>query len=176
MTIPQIAVANNQSLGIPGQLSDFHSASNGGVDTAINTDVVDFAFGIFVVRDTANEPRGAKLPTAAANTLKGIVTHGHSYERKTELFSDGLTPGTVFGVLVKGRCFITTTEAVVPTDHVRVQMVAEGGHPVGTVRKTASAGKTIDITPLARWIKGAGAAATAEIEVDLTNIALATAD
>lgn len=176
MTVPQTSILTSQDVGIPGALADFQSASDAVVDSAVNADVVDLAFGTFVVQGTADQD--AKLPAAATDKLKGLVVHGHDYERLTQLASDGIKPGTTFGLLREGRAWVLPTVDMTPASPVHVQMVAEAGHAAGTIRDAASVGKTLDCTAFMQVIQGATLASgnPVKLEVDMTNVKLATAD
>jgi hypothetical protein len=176
MPVPQTSVLTSQDFGVPGQLADFQSVSDAVVDMAINTDTVDMPFGTCVKQGTSDD--GALMPTSLADLLKGIVVQANDFERLTQLNSDGITPGTPLGLLKRGRVWILPYTDVTPTSEVHVQVVANTDHPVGTIRGTADANKTLDITAFAKWLTTATVASgnPAKLDVDFTNVSLATQD
>lgn len=176
MPVPQTAVLTSQDFGVPGQLADFQSASDAIVDMAINTDTVDMSFGMVVKQGTSDD--GALVPSSQADLLKGIVVQANDFERLTQLNSDGITPGTPFGLLKRGRVWVLPYTDITPTSEVHVQVIANTGHPVGTIRGTADTGKTLDITAFAKWLTTATVASgnPAKLDIDFTNVSLATSD
>lgn len=175
MDVPQTAVNSAMAIGIPGQLADFQSNADAVVDTGTSEETsANIPFGVFVQHGTADD--GVLLISGAGPDLAGIVVHSHSFERLTELADDGLKPGATFGVLKKGRVFVTVNTDVLMTDEVHVQTVADTGKTVGSVGKAADTGKSTDISGLARWKRSALAGEIAVLEIDMTNIGLATAD
>lgn len=176
MIVPQQTVTTTQVLGMPGDFADMHSKTNSRVESGVNADSVNLPFGSFVKRGTADGD--AKLPSSQADILFGIVTLANSFARASELASTGITPGTNFGVGAIGEWLVLPGTDITPASEVHVQVVAEGGHPAGTIRGTASAAKTLDLTGLAKWLTSATVASgnPAVLQINMTNIALATAD
>jgi hypothetical protein len=174
--MPQTSVANKMTVGIVGQIATLHGMADAQVDTAFNEEAAAaLVVGRFCKQGTEDD--GALAVAAVADVLKGIVVQNHEFERSVELNDDGdILPDTHFGCLKVGPVTVAPTTAVTPLSTVRVQAVAEAGHEVGDIRATASAGKTINISSLARWLTSANANEPAVLYIDMTNIALAVAD
>lgn len=172
----QTAVADKMTVGLVGQIATAHGMADAEVATAFNEEAAaSIHIGRFVKQGTKDD--GALLPAAAADVLKGIAVLTQGYEPSVELDANGdLAPGTHFGCLRKGPVTVAPTTAVTPASEVHVQMIAEAGHEVGDIRATASVGKSVDITPLAKFLTSAGANQPAVLSIDMDNIALATAD
>lgn len=171
----QTSVTSAPKIGIPGSAADLQTALNGTVDTAQSEEAsAEITFGVMVKAGTGD--RGALKCTATTNVLRGISFRAHSYA-DSQVGDTGVKPGTFFGVGQKGRFFVLIEENVTPTSDVRVRMVATGNEIAGAFRATADSTDCIELTPLARWVRTALAAdGVAELEIDLTNAALATAD
>lgn len=170
--VPQTVVNVDQDPGLVGQITNPGFAR---VDTATSEETVNpIPFGIFV--QTGTHPDGALLLTATNNRLKGIVSHAQSFERNVELSPGGLMPFATFGVLAVGRMTMLANTDVTETSEVHVCAVANSGYVIGQAGATAVSTKTIDITPFARWTVPGTKGSIVELEIDLTNVALATAD
>lgn len=175
--MPQTAVEDRMTPGIVGQVATAHGMADASMGTATSEEeTAGIPVGRFVVQGAADD--GALLPSAQADVLKGVACFSHEFERSTELNDDlDLAPGTTFGVLLTGPVTVAPTTAAAPGDEVHVQMVAEGGHPAGAVRATASVNKTVDISAFARWrTTAASGGDKCILEIDMTNAALAAAD
>lgn len=180
--IPQTTVDDTQGTGIEGQLADMQSTADAIVDTGINDDTTDIAFGRFVMEGTESDDGvlnvAAALGSAPAK-LAGISVHGHSFERLTELNADGITPTTTFGRLVRGRVFMIANTDVTKDSEVHVCYATNSGYVIGRAGAAAVSTKTIDISAYARWIVPSSGGTKGDIvilEIDLTNRALGTAD
>lgn len=176
--MPQTSVADRMTVGIVGQIATLSGMADAEVDTAYNEEAsAGIVVGRFVKRGT-DKDNGALKCSSAADVLKGIACFGHDFARNVELDTNlDFAPKTHFGCLVEGPITVAPTTAAAPGDEVHVQVVAEAGHAVGDVRKTASAGKTLDISALAQWkTTAASAADPCILWIDMANIALATAD
>lgn len=173
--IPQTQVDATQPIGIVGQLADFQSNADASVDTATSEEATaSIPFGVFVAEGDADD--GAVLMSGAGDVIKGIVTHGHGFERLTELASDGLKPLTTFGVLAKGRIYVIANTDIAKGDEVHVCHTANTGYTIGQAGNAGVTNKTLDISAWARW-KTTGVKGTVLVlEIDLANRALTTAD
>lgn len=177
INVPQTSVDATMEIGLEGQLADFQSNADAIVDTGISEEAsAAIPFGFFVQKGTNQD--GVKLPTGATTPvqLRGISVHGHSFERKTELFDDGLQPKAVFGVLQRGRVFVKANTDVVVGDEVHVCIDTHSGYEIGRCGKDGQAGDTIDITAFARWVRGGLKGSVVVLEIDMNNAALGSAD
>lgn len=177
--MPQTSVADRMDVGLVGQVATLSGMADAQVDTAFNEEAsAGLVVGRFVKRGSTDKDNGALACSSVADILKGIACFTHELARNVELDTDlNIAPGAHFGVLVKGPITVAPTTAAAPGDEVHVQVVAESGHEVGDIRKTASTGKSLDISPFARWRTSAATAGDKCIlELDMTNVALATAD
>lgn len=179
----QTAVTSAPLIGVPGQLATLQSQLDGEVISGTSEEAsTSIPFGRFVVAGTEDE--GVKLPAAQEDLLYGVVVFAQAYAKSdadhvAQLDANGLTPGTTFGCLRRGEIIVVATTAVTPADEVHVQMetsATPNTYPLGSVRKTAEVGKTVDITPFAQWRTSAGAGELAVLFVDLNNRALVTSD
>lgn len=121
---------------------------------------------------------GVLLPTATTNLLRGVAVFGHSYSPGVQVSATdgGYLPGVTFDVLKAGRIPIRAGAAMVPGNHVHVQVVADTGYPVGVVRPDADATKSIDITGFAQVFESGDATNPPVIDFDFGNAGLGVAD
>lgn len=177
----QTTVAAKMTIAYPGLISD--AAHNKDVASAVSEEAsAEIAFGRMVKKGTADS--GALIPTANTNRMLGVVVHSHAYEKDQELGDTGLKPKITMGVMRHGRIFVEVDEDVTPTDAVRLRCDTNGGTVPGVFCKSASAGHTLNLSPLAAWVSssfaytppGGSATKVAELELDITNISAATAD
>lgn len=177
----QTSVAAKMIVAYPGLIVDTSFRKD--VTSAVSEEAsAEIAFGRMVKKGTADS--GALIPTANTNLMLGIVVHSHAYEKDQELGDTGLKPKITLGLMRHGRIFVEVSEDVTPTDAVRLSCDTHSSAVPGVFCKTADAGHTLNLTPLARWVSssfaytppGGSATKVAELEVDLTNISSATAD
>ena len=171
----QTAVNTRMPIGIPGQLADLHTEEFGDVVSAVSEEAAaEIPFGVMVKQGTDDDD--VKLLAAVADPIKGIVVHASNFSKPVQLGDTGLKPGVHFGILRKGRIFVTTEDAVTPLSEVHVRAVAAGAEVKGAFRGTGDGTDTIDITGFAKWVTSAGAGEVAILEIDMTQASLATAD
>lgn len=175
MSAPQTSVENAPDIGIVGQLADFHTSADGDVVSRTSEETsATIAFGLFVKHGTADE--GVGVVSATSNLLEGIAVHGHGFEpgKEVDATTGALLPKATFGVLRRGRAFVKAVGSVTPASEVHVR--ASGTGVAGSVQAAADATHTIDISPFARFVTSGDDGDVVVLEIDMTNVALATAD
>lgn len=171
----QTAVNDRMPAGIPGQLADLWTAEFGDVVSTTSQEAsAETPFGVMVKRGTVDET--SKLLSANTDKLHGIVVHAQNFAKPVQLGDTGLKPGITFGILRKGRIWVTPEDAVTPASEVHVRAVVAGVEVKGAFRGTDDGTDTIDITGFAKWITSAGAGEVAILEVDMNQASLAVAD
>lgn len=170
----QTAVNKAPAVGRPGEPADQATACDGQVVTATSEEAsAEIPFGLMVQVSTTNSDYGAKLITGTGNKLLGITVRAHDFS-DTDLGVTGLRPGSTFGVARTGRWFVVLEENVTPTSAVRVRCAGTG--TIGAFRTTADSTNCLDLSPFAKWVRTSLAAdGVGELEIDLTNAALAVA-
>jgi hypothetical protein len=174
------SIAAELPVGVAGQLDD--SALKKDVVPCTNNEATAGILpGTFVVIDdtsAASKDDGVLLPAGATKILKALALFGHSYSPGVQIDAStgAYLPGITFDGLRTGRARAIATAAMTPTDHVHVQMVANTGKPVGTIRPDADTGKSVDATDFIRVVEGGDATTPPVVEVDLNMAGLATAD
>lgn len=182
----QTSYSVEPSVAIEGMLSD---ASPKQVETRISTDAASIPFGRFVVADAGGDAgeKSAKMPSASSGqAFLGPVVSSMSYSPSWtdrdgnvhgDLDADGLVPGAILNVLVKGRIWVPCETGCAVGDPVFVRYTTDGGSPAlikkGAVGNASGTGRTLDLTGKARFLSAlsapaAGATQMAEIEVDMT--------
>lgn len=177
----QTAVADKMTVGLAGQLADFHSMADAVINTGTNEEAsAEIVPGKMVIRGTAADgalkPHTSAAAMVASQLLKGIALLDHGYADDVELGDDGYTSGTTFGVLYQGAVWVIPEDAVTPASDVRVRVVAAGAEVAGSFRGAADGTDCVEITPFARWLTSGDANTPAKLYIDMTHVALATAD
>jgi len=181
----QTAVDTVAPIGVPGQLATEWDEHNALVDSGTNEEAAtNIPFGCLVKRGTA---KGLiKLPTAAADVLDGILVHADEFDFPSQVadvtvntYDQSAIKPKVTGGLLKMGTILVVPEATNAANgaQVHARIVASGGNTqLGSFTPTAEAGKTINLTPFARWVIPPVAGVPTPLWIDLTNSALATAD
>lgn len=133
----------------------------------------EIPFGVLVVQ-SADPDDGCKLPVAAAIPL-GVVVHNHGYAKDNQLGDTGLKPGVTMQVLRQGVVWVRVEDAVTPDDAVRVRITAGGGEQKGAFR-TAADSTDCALVAGCQFLTAAGAGELAQLQVDMTKVAVLTAD
>lgn len=180
----QTAVDSTAPIGVPGQLYTEQDEHNARTDSGTNEEAAtNIPFGVLVKRGTAKGQ--IKLPTALANILDGILMHADEYDYPSQIADatvntfdqSAIKPKVTGGLLLTGACLVVPEATDVGTAGVHVRIVASGGNTqLGSFTPTAEAGKTLNLTPLARWLAPPTAGVATPLWIDLSNSALATAD
>jgi hypothetical protein len=167
----QTSHPRKQTAALAGQLSDTSFVKH--ADSLRNDNAsAEIAFGLMVRRGTSEG--GALTLSATSQALGGIVVRDHAYDQPNELGDTGLKPDVVMTVLQRGRIWVPVEEAVAVGNDVRVRAVATGDEVAGAFRTTADSTDCIDISAFARWVTGGST--VAELEIDMLQAALASAD
>lgn len=180
----QTAVDDPAPIGIPGQLADAWTESEGDVGSGVIEEAGGIPFGILTKKGT--NAGQVKLPTTAADILEGILVHADEYEVTTQLAAvtvntypqSAVVVDTPVGLLKKGRILVIPEATGTEASGVHARIVASGGNTqLGSFTPTAEVGKTVNISAFARWGEGGPVAGQPSIlEIDLSNAVLATAD
>lgn len=137
-------------------------------------------FGKAVVWDpsTPATDRDVTLPTTENDSVMGIVVHSHNFSKSWvdsggnthgELSATGLLPGTIFGVLRKGRILVVAATATVAgVSKLWVRAVAGVGETLGALEDADDSTDMIDCTTKGTWMTTAGIGDLAWLEVDFT--------
>jgi hypothetical protein len=137
-------------------------------------------FGVMVCQGTADD--GILLlntsAAAMATKLKGILLFDHHFARNVELDANGdLAPQATGAILTEGTCLVLVEEAVAPGDPVRVRVVVEDDEVPGAFRTGPDdTSDCVNISKFAQWRSSADAGEYAELEINMTMSANATAD
>ena len=179
--MPQTSVPSTMVLGSAGQLADEYSASTGDAIAGTNEEASSaIPFGCLAYRFS---DEGVKLPTTLANckAAAGVLIHEDHFD--TTQLSDvtvhtnaqsAMKPGATGSFLRRGRILVIPENTGTEASGVFVRIVAGTGS-VGGFRTTGVASETVVLTQCARWLSTPTAGAPAVLEIDLTNIDLATA-
>lgn len=184
--MPQTSVLSPLAVGSAGQVADEFTATNGDAFAGTNEESsLSLGFGLLVTR-SSNE--GVKAPTtlAAVKAASGVLIREDLFDITTQLsditvntvVQSGIKPGVTGSCLRRGRIWVIPEATGTEASAVKVRIVAGASTNVtlGAFTVTADAGKTVDISSLAKWIGTPTAATPSILEIDLTNLALATAD
>ena len=147
-------------------------------------------FGHAVIFDSsATSGLGVKLPAgASATNVLGLAVDSNTFEANanSSYVGNSAIPGTavtadgrtgypnkqIVNVLSKGVVYVFTVDAIAVGDAVRVYHTdhtsasSNGGYK-GRFGKTATAGKTFNVTAGARWVGAAAAGGLALLEIDI---------
>lgn len=168
---------------LKGYAGTLDTAAPSVITTARNSEAsASIPFGKAVCWDPSAPAteRDVTLPAGSQTTpVMGIVVHSHDFSRTWtdssgsvhgELDATGLLPGTIFGVLRKGRILVTAGSAIVAgVSRLYVRTVA-GANTVGTLEDAADGVNMIDCTAQGQWMSTVAAGELAWLEVDFTNI------
>lgn len=130
-------------------------------------------FGVMVQRaafGTSGSADQAKLLTAQANKLAGIVIHSHAYDPIEDLDDDdALVPKTLLSVLEEGEIWVPVEAGQTPAvgADVRVRCVAGGGETAGAFRVTADATDCVKLGA-SKWKSAINADGLALLFLDLS--------
>lgn len=180
----QTAVDTVAPIGLPGQLYAEWDEHNALVDSGANEEAAaNIPFGIAVKRGTA---KGLiKLPTALADVIDGIVVHADELDYPSQVADvtvntydqTAVKPKVPVGLLKRGTIYVIPEANGAANAQVHMRIVASGGNTqLGSFTPTAEAAKTVNWTPFARWLEPPQAGVPTPLWVDLTMLALATAD
>jgi len=165
----QTAVATTLTRAFAGMLSD------GGphdIVTAYNDEAsLEMPFGACVTLQTAE--RAAKLPAAGSDKLMGLVVHEHGFSKgpaDAQLGSTGLKGDVLFGVLRKGKMWVTVENGCAIGDRMHVRYAAgAGGSQLGAIRSASVNNETIDATTQGVFLSVAATGGIAIVDVDFTS-------
>lgn len=125
--------------GTRGAIEVVTSGGGTGFAASVTTaagNAVAIPFGRLVVIASTDNPRIAKLPSAATDVIRGVTVRTHAHEI-TLTGVDGYKPNEVMGTLNRGRIWVRPTTAFKPSDAV---LFIHSGADAGRVRVGAAAG------------------------------------
>lgn len=173
----QTAVSARPAKGYPGMVD---AAAPHYIVTAQNGEAsASIPFGKAVVWDPSSPAHdiSVTLPANQTDKVMGIVCFRGGYSRAWtdadgvvhgDLDATGLVPGTVLGVLRRGRMLVTAASAVTPGDRLFVRRTAGVGESLGALEDAADSTDMIDSQNQGVWMSTAAAGELAWIEVDFT--------
>lgn len=173
----QTTVSARPAKGYAGMLDAAYPHS---IITAQNGEAsASIPFGKGVVWDPTSPAHDVSvtLPANQADKVMGIVVFRGGYSRAWtdadgvvhgDLDATGLVPGTVLGVLRRGRILVTAASAVTPGDRLYIRRTAGLGESLGALEDAADSTDMIDSTNQGVWMSTAAAGELAWLEVDFT--------
>jgi hypothetical protein len=178
--MPQTSVPATMTLGSAGQLADEYSARAGDAIAGTNEEAsASIPFGCLAYRFS---DEGVKLPASLANVkaAAGVLVHEDLFDT-TQLtdvtvhtwLQSAIKPGVTGSFLRKARILVIPENTGTEASGVFVRIGGAG--QLGSFRTTGVVSETVVLTPLARWLSTPTAGAPAVLEIDLTNVDLATA-
>lgn len=170
--MPQTSVSITPSVAFAGMVGDSELTKNARSYVSAEASA-EIQFGIMVKQGTGDDQ--CLLPTATTDKFVGVTLHSHAYDKDTELGTLGLKPKVAVNALQQGTVWVVVDEAVSPADAVRVRVTSAGG-AVGTFRKTAVGGQSVNISGFARWLSTTTGAGLALLQLDMSGRQSGTAD
>lgn len=179
--MPQTSVPSTMVLGSAGQLADEFTAASGDIIAGTNEEASSpIPFGCVAYRSSED---GVKLPTSLAQfkDASGVLVEEDVFD--TSQLTDvtvhtnpqsAIKPGVTGSFLRHGRILVIPENTGTLSSGVFVRIVAGTGS-VGGFRTAGVVAETVVCTAFARWLTVPTAGQPAVVEIDLTNVDLATA-
>jgi hypothetical protein len=179
--MPQTSVPTNMTLGSAGQVADEYTAHNGDALAGTNEEAsASIPFGCLAFFQSAE---GVRLPASLANVKLGcgVLIKEEVFDVTTQLADvtvntnaqSAIKVGVTGSFLRKGRILVIPEDTGTMADGVFVRI--SGAGQLGSFRRSAVVGQTVVLTPFARWLSTPTAGQPTVLELDLTNVDLATA-
>jgi hypothetical protein len=186
--MPQTVVNSAPPIGTPGDLADLHTATDGDILSASNSEAADpIVVGTMVKRGTA-EGLALKL-SDSHDTPFGIVTRSHyatpsdleTLEVDTDVFFDALNPDVMMGIGRTGRYYVLIEENVDFDDDVHVRAEASTGEVAGAFGASDQGNDTINCSAFCRYcgdydVDGDTGFGVAVVEINMGLASLAVTD
>lgn len=170
----QTTYNDSPPIGFHGMLADNGTPRD--VKPMINADTVSIAFGRAVIYKSGGNAQDARLPSAQADKVVGIVLHSNAYSRAWtdsngtfgDLDSVGLRPGVMMNVLRRGRIMVYSEDGVTKGDRLWVRAISaeDGTEFYGGLNNAADASKMIDCTGQGQWQQTAAAGELSILDCD----------
>ncbi len=168
------AIDTNMPEGVPGMIAD-SSFTKDVVSKRNSEETAHIPPGVFVAQGDGDDD--VVLPAGAGALLVGLALFGHAYVRTIMVDDTGYLPNITFDVARGGRIRVFAEGAMAPGDEVHVRHTINGGNTqLGAVTPDADAGKTLDCSAFCSVFASGDETSPPVIEIDLRNVALATAD
>jgi hypothetical protein len=163
--------------GIAGMLDDSSPIKD--IASKRNSETVNKILpGLMVMQGTGDDD--VLQVSGAGALLVGIAIFGHSYVPTFAIdpTTGAYLPNITFDVLKHGRARVLCEGTLSVGNQVHVRHTANGGNAtLGIFRATADAGKSLDISAFAQVVKSGSATTNPPVvDIDMTNVNLATAD
>ena len=127
---PQTSYPSANDLGLEGMIADLAQRT---VDSLTNEESSAVPFGRGVIAGTDDDQ--FKLPSGAANVMRGITVHSQATEDPTD---DGIASEETAGVMVEGRIIVTPETTIAIGDPVFLRWTAgAAGEVAGRFRNDA---------------------------------------
>lgn len=169
---PQLVVNTTAPKGVPGQSTD-NDASESGVNAEASASI---PFGVMMQQFAEGQ---FKLLSGGTNKLAGIAILENVLDRTDQLDTGGVKPKATIAAGRVWRGWVLIEETVAVGDPVRVRHTPATTEQPGAFRTSAQSTNCSDISTFASWRTGGASTDTppvAELEIDMTNSALADPD
>lgn len=152
----QTVVLSTEPVASPGDLADLHTAADGDIISAVNSESTASLIVGTMVKVGSAAGTALKLTSShEGSKMLGVVVRGHAHttpdeidavEVVTDVYYDGLKPGVPIGIVRSGRVAVIIEEDVAFSDAVHVRCVTDTGKFVGTFGKTDGGNYTAQLT------------------------------
>jgi hypothetical protein len=158
MASPQTSVPSEMSFAVPGQVADLGTALSSDPISAVNAEVSDeIPFGKFVGQGaTGADGRPTAIRFEEDGTLFGLAVFSQALAYPTLVGDTGIKPGVSFGVARTGRYYVMPITDVTPTSGVHVLHTTVSSDLPGSIRGTADASDSIDVSDFCKWLSSGG--------------------
>lgn len=182
--MPQNLVIANLSPAFPGMNADSSDNGDNYMSRSSGETTLQIPFGRIVIAGSTDQLAVSFTTAASLRKILGIVAYNAFNQITSQLGNSpdsngntGLVPTANLRIKYRGRLWVPITEDVDPSAAVRASIDATGGG-IGTFRKTASAGHTVNLSSFCRWyntqtVAGLGCAV---LDFDFRMVGLTAAD
>jgi hypothetical protein len=180
----QTSVATRMTTGLAGTPADMNTVQNGQFGSATSSEAsAEISFGTMCIRGASDglalKPHTSAAAMATGNLLLGIALLSQGFAEPQEVAdtdAGGIKPKATFSVGKKGVFWVIPEDNVTPASDVRVRVVTAGNEVAGAFRAAQDSTDCVEITPFAKWLTTATGGNPAQLEIDMTHVALTTAD
>jgi len=143
---------------VPGQIADDGTARSDEPISCVNAEASDeIPFGHFVAQGTTGADGNVTAKRMVEDgTVLGLAVYSAALGNSALTGTTGIKAGVTFPVARKGRYWVAPITDVTPSSGVHVLHTLVGSDLPGSIRGTADAGDSIDLSDCCKWLSSGG--------------------